>query len=158
MAAPTPAVRTIPTTFKMPDGFSTEIVFTSNVSIAFWEQTIKPPSADGGEPIPTTTMLNVAWRTFDHRHLKTLVPFNVNAMFDPDVIPNLFSLINLSDTVTVKFPDGSTLCFFGFLQKYEHSEHKEGEPPMITLTIVPTNWDAAGNVEAGPVFTPASGT
>lgn len=158
MAAPTASVRTIPVGYKMPDGFKTVISFASNTGIQFWEITVKPPGADGGDPIETTTMHNVLYRTKDTKSLKTLTECTVTAMYDPDVLPGLWQLINAPTSITIKFPDNAKMIFYGYLQKYEVNEHKEGEPPTLTLSIVPTNWDPTNKVEAAPVFTASVGT
>jgi len=142
----------------MPDGFRSLVTFASNPSIQLWERQIKPPGIDGGEGIDTTTMHNVAWRTRQPRKLKTLDPSTFMAAYDPDVIPSLYGQINRQDTITFTFPDGSTLCFFGFLQKFEPGELREGEFPDATCTFVPTNQDLTTGVEQAPVFTPAAGT
>jgi hypothetical protein len=104
-------------------------------------------------------MWNTTWRTRYARHLKTLTDCTGEAAYDPDCIPDLQTIINNVGGVTVHFADGSTLDFWGFLQKVDFSEHKEGEMPTLNYTIVPTNQDLAtlGSTQ-GPVFTPAAGT
>jgi hypothetical protein len=66
--------------------------------------------------------------------------------------------VNRNQAITVRFPTSDSITFFGFLQKFEPAEQKEGEAPHATVTIVPTNWDPVNNVEAGPVYTAAAGT
>ena len=155
MAAPTVSTRTIPVGFKMADGFKTLISFLSNTGIQFWEIAVKPPGFDGGDPIPTTTMHNILYRTFDTKRLKTLTECTVTAFYDPDCYPGILALINAPTSITVLFPDGSKLVFYGYLKKFEVNEHKEGESPEATLSIQPTNWDSTNFVEAAPVFTAA---
>jgi hypothetical protein len=158
MASPSVTPRTTPVGFKMPDGFKTTYAFADNPAIQFWEMVVKPPTMDGGDAIPTSTMHNIAWRTMSPRHLKTLGESTVQAMYDPDFITGLEQLINFETSVTVHYPDGSAEAFWGFMQKAEFQELKEGEPPMVNLTIIPTNWDPVNFVEAGPVFVPSGGT
>jgi len=163
MAAPTITARSLPSpaSGKMPDGFPTTIAFAANAAIQFWEVTTQPPGIDGGEPINNTTMLNILWRTMRARKLKTLTPIKVTAAYDPDAFnsaTNLVTMINHEDSVTVHFPTNDTVAFYGYLQKAEPAEHKEGEMPLLTITVVPTNWDPANNVEAGPLYTSAAGT
>lgn len=158
MAAPTPTARQTPSGYKLPDGYQTLITFARQPAIKFWEKTIKPPGIDGKEAIDTTTMLNSQWRTFAHRSLQTLTPASVKAAYDPEYYTAIRSLINTNDTITVRWPDGSTLAFYGFLQGIEYDELVEGTMPEATLTITPTNWDAANGVEAGPTFTGSAGT
>lgn len=162
MAAPTVSARVIPTGFKMPEGYPTTIAFAKNTALQFWEVTTQPPGLDGGEPVNNTTMLNSVWRTMRARRLKTLTPIKVTAAYDPDVldgsINKIQGLINNEGSVTVIFPTTDSISFYGYLQKSEPAENKDGEMPLLTITVVPTNWDPVNNVEAGPVFTNASGT
>lgn len=163
MAAPSVTARVTPTGFKMPDGYQSTIAFANQPNIQFWEMTVKPPAIEGGDAIKTTTMHNARWRTSDAKKLVELGEVTGSAMYDPDVIgatdnAGLRSLINANQAITIHFPDLSTLAFFGFLGKVEFGELKEGEPPTLTYTIHPTCWDPVNFVEAGPVFTAASGT
>ncbi len=158
MAAPSPTTRVKPSGFKMPDGYRTLITLSNNPAIQIWEKTVKPPGLDGGDKIDTTTMHNDVWRTYEHRSLKTVTDSSASCAYDPDVWPALVQEINLPQTITITFPDRSQLAFYGFMQKAEIEEHKEGEMPMIAVTLAPTNWDWANFVEAGPTFVAAAGT
>ena len=158
MAAPTPTARGTPAGIKLEDGYQTLITFASHPTIKFWEKTVKPPGLDGGDGIDTTTMHNVTYRTFDTKHLKTLTESVLTGPYDPDVFTTLVAQININQACTTKFPDGSTLTYYGAITKAEIGEHKEGELPEMTITIKPTNWDPTGFVEAAPVFTAATGT
>lgn len=158
MAAPIPTPRVKPTGFKMPDGYRTLITFRINPAIQLWEKNVKPPGLDGGDKIDTTTMHNDVWRTYEHRSLKTLTDASAACAYDPQVWNGLLELINFVTSITITYPDHATLTFWGYLQKAEVEEHKEGEMPMINATIAPTNWDDVNFVEAGPVFVPAAGT
>lgn len=158
MAAPTPTARGTPSGIKLRNGFRTLITFATNPTIEFWEMSVKPPGIDGGEAIEQTTMHNVTWRTKTSRSLKTLTDASSNVEYDPLLYTSILALINVETTVTVTFPDGTTLAFFGFLQKFEPGELKEGDPPTAGITIIPTNYDPTGHVEAAPVLTNVSGT
>lgn len=156
MAAPVAVVRQMPSGYKMPDGYQSEITFQNQPAVQLWEKQIKPPGVDGGEKIDTSTLLNTAWRTASPRHLKTLSDMSCQFAYDPDVLPVIYGLINQEQSITVLFPDGSTLAFWGFLQKFEPGELKEGEFPMAAGTVAVTNWDPTNRVEAGPVFSAGS--
>ncbi len=80
------------------------------------------------------------------------------AAYDPVVYTDILALINAPGGVTVHFPDGSTLDFYGYIKKFEPAALKEGEQPEATVTIVPTNYDPANHVEASPVLTSVTGT
>lgn len=158
MAAPTPHAIGTPAGIKLDNGFSTRIVFDHAPTASLWEKKVKPPGIDGGDAIETTTMRNVLYRTMAPRSLITLVPMTITAAYDPNMYNQLVAIINVRTTVTVFFPEGSTLAFYGFLQKVEPNDNSEGEQPEVTVTIVPTNFDHVNKVEAGPLLTSVAGT
>lgn len=159
MAAPANTARTTPAGRKLDEGFPTKIAFSRLPGASFWEKTVQPPGVDGGEPVDITTMHNVAWRTRNPRVLVDLMPHTVKAAYDPNWYNQIVNtLINAKGSVTVRFPDGSTLDYFGYLQKIEPDQIEEGKQPEATLTIVPTNWDYVNNVESPPVLTSVAGT
>lgn len=159
MAAPANTTRSTPTGRKLDEGFPTKIAFSRLAAASFWEKTVQPPGADGGEPVDITTMHNVAWRTRNPRVLIDLMPHTTKVAYDPNFYNQIVNtLINAKGSVTVRFPDGSTLDYFGYLQKFEPDQIEEGKQPEATITIVPTNWDSVNNVESPPVLTSVSGT
>lgn len=158
MAAPVPSVRQTPVGIKLKDGFSTKITFAADPDVSFWEKTVKPPGIDGGDPIEQTTMHSIAWRQMAPRQLRTLTESTTKVAYDPAVYSQIVALINVETTVTVTFPDGSTLAFYGFLQKFEMDDLQEGTQPEATVTLTPTNFDPVNHVEAAPVLTSVPGT
>lgn len=162
MAAPSPTARATPEGLKLDDGFSTLVTIGATVGadtdIKLWEKTVTPPGVDGGDAIETTTMHNTTWRTMTPRSLVTLTEMTFNAAYDPDVYDEVVAMINVETTITVTFPDGSTLAFFGFLKSFDPGECAEGTQPEATVTIVPTNFDSANDVEAAPLMTEVAGT
>lgn len=158
MAPPTVTPPGTPVGYKLGDGWRTLFTFQNKPSIQLWEVAVKPGGFDGGEKIDTTTMHNNKWRTMAPRHLFTLTDVTATCAYDPDMIPDLLSQLNLQQSITTTFPDNSKYAFYGFLQKAEFEENKEGEMPRMTVTVTPTNWDPVGGVEADPVFQPAAGT
>lgn len=158
MADPSPTARSSPTGIKLPDGFVSKITFSQDVDINLFEYTTKPPGIDGGEPIDQTTMFNAAYRTMAARQLKTLMPVSYKCAYDPQVVTEMLAQTNVNQTITQSFFDGSTLAYYGFPQKIEFDELVEGTRPSCTVTIVPTNFDPANRVEAGPVVTSVSGS
>lgn len=152
-------VRTSPPTgIHLSDGYQTLIAFARKPGLLVWEKDVQPPGIDGGEQIPQTTMHNLVWRTFAPRSLKTLMEHTSTCAYDPYVYPELVELINEPGSITVRFPDGSTLSYYGYLKKAEIKPHVEGEQPEMTLTIVPTNFDPVNRVEAAPVLVAVTGT
>ena len=158
MAAPSPTARTTPAGIYLEDGFSTKITIARDVDISFWEVSVTPPGVDGGDEIDTTTMFNTTYRTRSARKLKTLTPASASVAYDPQVLSQIIETINMETTITITFPDGSTWAFFGYLKTFEPQEASEGEMPMADIEVVPTNWDPANRVEAGPAIASVAGT
>lgn len=158
MAAPTPTTRGVPSGVKLQDGFPFLITFASALTVGLWECSGAPPGVDGGPEIEQTTMLQVLWRTFAMRKLKTLTPMTSEYAFDPKVYSTIVSLINNVTTVTLTFSDTSTVCFFGALRVFTPGTQTEGAQPRAQATVVATNFDPVGKVEAGPVYTSPGGT
>ncbi len=141
---------------RLRDGFSTQVSFSLNPTVSFLEITVTPPGIDGGGPNDTTTMRNTSLRTMQPKYLKTLTPMTVTANYDSDVFDpaDVFAMINVNQEITVLFPDGAELTFWGFLNSFIPGTHVEGSQPVATLNIVPTNQDN-DYVEQEPDFTPA---
>ena len=159
MAAPAPTPRTMPSGFKMPDGFKSLITFSKKPNIQLWEFSVQPTSIDAGEPIDTTTMHNVRARTMASRRLLTFGPGSMECMYDPDVYGDIVNLIgDDSVTITETYADGTSLAYYGFMKSFKRKQLEEGKRPEATVEFVPTNWDKANNVEQMPVITYASGT
>ena len=158
MTAPVASVRVNPQGIKLDDGFPTFIVFAADPDVSLWEKTVKPPGLDGGDPIDTTTMLNDNLRTFASRSLKTMTPMTTTMAYDPKVFSQLLTLINVETTITVRFPNGDTLAFYGYLRSFEPNEISEGEQPTASVTIQPTNQDPTTGNEENFVLTLSGGT
>jgi hypothetical protein len=158
MAAPTPTARPDPTGIYLDDGWRTLITFAANAAVSFWERTVQPPGVDGGDAIDSSTMHNDVWRRRSARSLKEMSDSVVVAAYDPEVYVDIIDLVNRETTITVTFPDGSTLAFYGYLRVFEPGELADGEVPEATITITPTNWDPAARAEAAPVLTSVAGT
>lgn len=159
MAAPADTTRGTPTGLRLDDGYSTKLAFARDPTICFWEKTVKPPGVDGGDAIDTTTMHNTTYRTMAARALITLTESSLTVAYDPNVYNTIITnLLNQEGAITVHFPDGSKLSFFGYLRTFEPNDCAEGEQPTATINITPTNYDPVNGVEAAPVLTSVAGT
>jgi hypothetical protein len=141
---------------KLGDGFSTTITLTG-AGVTFWEKTVQPPGLDGGEPVDTTTMRNTSVRTKAPRRLYEGSAMTVKASYDPTVYNSIKAAINANQEIVTTFPDGGTLTFWGYLQKFAPDALEEGKQPEATITVVPTFTNASG-VEIAPVVVEGSGT
>jgi len=156
---PSATARGNPHTADIPlfDGYSTKITLALNDDIAFYEKSVTPPGLEGGDPIDTTTMHNVTWRTKAPRSLVELEAFTLTVGYDPILYTEILAAINRRDTITVTFSDGSTIAFYGFVQNFKPNDCAEEAMPDASITIVPTNQTSAG-IETAPVVVEVAGT
>lgn len=140
---------------RLDDGHQTLISFAADPTVLFYEKTVTPPGIDGGGEVDTTTMLNSAWRTRNPKALKTLTNAATTVAYDPGCYSEVIALCNVNTLITVTFPDGATVAFWGWLNTFTPNEHVEGEQPTAEITIIPSNQNASG-VETAPVPTPAA--
>lgn len=142
-----------PTGIKMCQGYATVVNFGTKPSLAFWAVSVTPLGLDGGDAIDCTTMHSVTFREHDPRSLITTTDMKIEGFYDPAIWADLLALVNKIDTITIFFPDTSTLAFFGFLRQAEYGALKEGETAMMTLTVVGTHRDPVAGTLAPPVYT-----
>ena len=140
---------------RLDDGHSTSIGFASAPSILFWEKEVTPPGVDGGGPNETTVMANTAWRTFSPKKLKTLTEASASVAYDPAIFgaTEAAALVNINNLITITFPAGDTLAFWGWLMSFTPGAAVEGAPPTADITVHPSNQNDAG-AEVGPIHTP----
>lgn len=134
---------------RLDDGFSTLILFDLDPNVSLWEKTVTPPGWDGGGEIDTTTMRNEFYRTRSPKSLVTLTNSTLVCAYDPIAYNEIFFMLNLNQIITMQFPDGQVLQFWGWLNLFQPNEHKEGEQPTAQVVIIPSNQNAGG-VETGP--------
>lgn len=159
MAAPVTTARVTPVGIMLKEGHPVQYAFARAPNVGFWEKVTKPPGVDGGAPIEQTTSFNVLWETQRARALKKITDGSTQVAYDPAVLTTIINtLVNAEGSITCRFPDGTTVDFFGFLQKFEPQAMKPGEQPMADVNIVCTNWDPVNRVEQGPVITSVAGT
>lgn len=142
MAAPTPDTRQSPTGIKLIDGYQSLITFSTEPAINLWEKQVTPPPVEGGEPIDQTTMHNIRWRSQAPRSLINLGQSQMVVAYDPGALTAIIEMINLVQTITVAFSDGSTIAFYGWLRSFTPAALVEGTQPEATCIIEPGDQDA----------------
>jgi len=135
---------------RLDDGYQTLISFAADPTVLFYEKTVTPPGVDGGGEVDTTTMHNSTWRTRNPKALITLSNASATVSYNPACYPEIVALVNVNNLITVTFPDGDTLAFWGWLNTFTPGECKEGEQPEAEIDIIPSNQNASG-VETAPV-------
>lgn len=160
MAAPATTTRGTPAGKRLVNSHQSLLAFARLPTFSVWEKEVNSPALDGGEPIDITSQHELLVRIREFRDLYDLLPFTIKCFCDPNAFKQAKnSLINQNGSITRRYPDGSTLDFFGALTKYEEDPAPEdGQAVMVTLTITPSNYDPANRVEAEPVLTEVSGT
>jgi len=139
---------------RMDDGHSTTIEFASEDSagLKMYEKEVSPPGIEGGGPNDTTTMRNSVYRTFAPKKLITLTDCTLKVSYDAAIEPQLIELVNENNLITITYPDGATLAFWGWLNSFIPDPLIEGAQPEATITIHPSNQNAS-LVETAPEFT-----
>lgn len=138
----------------LQDGHQTLITFANYPSVAVCEKEVQPPGVEGGGANDITCMQNTTWRTRAPKKLKTLSDSSLSVSYDPAVYDDIVAMTNENQLVTITFPDGSTLAFWGWVDAFTPNALVEGEQPTADMTIMPSNVDDAGD-EVAPVFTAA---
>jgi len=140
---------------QMNDGYQTLVSFAADPTVLFYEKSVTPPGVDGGGEVDTTTMLNSTYRTRSPKALITMSNASMTVAYDPATYPEILALVNTNTLVTVTFPDGATLAFWGWLNTFTPGECQEGEQPTADIEIIASNVNGSG-VETAPVHTPAA--
>lgn len=136
----------------MTDGYKTTISFAADPTVLFEEVTVTPPGVQGGGAIDQTNMHNTDYRTSAPKALMTLSDGGAAVHYDPATYDEILALVNVNNLITITWPDGATLAFWGWLDSFAPGELSEGEKPTASLTIIPSNLNDS-NVETAPVHT-----
>jgi hypothetical protein len=136
---------------RLDDGHATIVTLSEAPTIKLYEKEVTPPGMSAGGPIDTTTMRNVGWRTFSPRQLMTLTPTTATVAYATEAIPVLYDLVGVLQQITVTFPDGSSVEFWGWIESFTPGSNVEGEQPTASITFQPSNTNADGE-EVAPAY------
>jgi len=136
---------------RIDDGFSTTIDFALDSAVQFFEKEVQPPGLASGGAIDTTTMLNTTYRTMAPKKLITLTESSLVVAYDPLVYNEIIAMIGTIQQITITFPDGVTIIFFGWIDEFTPAALVEGEQPTADITIIPSNQNVS-LVETAPVI------
>jgi hypothetical protein len=165
MAAPTPVTLSsvVPAGAALTEGFSHRIGFARRPTVGMWFKKSKPMGFDNGGGIDTTTQE----RAVGDLHTKAApalleaTDLTGSVAYDPDDIQYIRTTLmgrGNEGAVTYFYSNGSTVTFFGYIDKFDPQDTAEKEQPMANITVVVTNWDPVNRVYAGPVYSAAVGT
>jgi len=136
---------------RLDDGFATLIEFGEDSDVQMWEKEVTPPGVSGGGENDTSTMRNTTWRTKSPKGLKSLSEASLVVAYDPAVYDEIIAMVNVNQSLTITFPDDSTLIFWGWIDEFTPNAVVEGEQPTAEIKIIPSNQDGSGD-EIAPVY------
>ena len=158
MAAPSVISRTVPTGYKLPEGFKATLAFSLKPAVNIWEVDVAPAGMTA-TAINTTTQHNTKW---DTKWISALVESNDvggTAGYDPDAMDDLMFLVGAqSGSFTVHMPQNTKYSYWGGALSFTFPPLKSRQFPLVNYTLCVTNWDPVSKVEAGPAVTQAVGT
>src|SRR5205823_237203 len=109
----------------------------------------------GGGPIETTSMHNAVYRTQEPKSLKTLLPSKATVFYDPQVLDDVKSMIQVKQQITVHVAGKGTYLFWGWIESFTPGPNKEGDAPNAEVEILQSGTNSSG-VETAPAFTAAT--
>lgn len=134
----THTARQTPVGTPFDEGYQSLITFAADPDLSFWEQVVGAPGIDGGDPVPTSSMHNVALRTLAPRKLRSLTPFQVQGKFSSGTLDQIAALCNKNGWITITWPDETDYSFPGYLKSFTPGQAQEGNPLVGTIEVVPT--------------------
>lgn len=143
---------------RLDDGFSTIITLENLPTVKLYEKEVTPPGITSGGPIETTTMRTTVWRTNAPRQLKSLSPVSATVAFATEVIPQMVAQVGVNQLITVTFPDGSTIQFYGWIEEFTPAAFTEGEQPTAAITVQPSLVHPDTGATTAPVYDPETGS
>lgn len=158
MANPTVVPRTIPTGYKLPEGFKITIAFSKKPALNIWEVDGAPSGLEVQE-INTTTQHNIRYVSKYPSYLVANDDIVGTAGYDPDAMDDLISLLgDPTGSVTIRMPTNTTHNYWAFLKAWKFGALRVGQFPTGNYGICVTNWDPVNKVECGCYTVQAAGT
>lgn len=154
MAAPAPTARVTPGDLSgiFGNGFSSKITFALDPDIEFLEISVTPQGFNMPDDVDATTMFNVNRMTKDPAALYETTDAQAVVAYSKETEAQVRAILGSFTTITIKFPDGSTLADFGWLRSFVPGELTINGRPTATITIGFAGKDDAG-AEQDPVKT-----
>jgi hypothetical protein len=140
-------------TERLDDGHSSTIMFSDDPTIRLFEKEVTPPAFQSGGPIDTTTMRNIRYRTNSPKKLITNGQMSSTVAYATESYPRIQTMLGRNQLVTVLFPDGAHIMFWGWLDSFAPGALAEGAQPTAAVVVQPSNHDDDGN-EVAPVYVP----
>ena len=135
----------------LKDGFRTIITLANLPLVKLYEKEVTPPPISGGGPIDITNMRSAGWRTAAPKQLKSLGQVSASCAYATECIEQIMAQIQVNQIITVTFPDTSEIEFWGWIDSFTPSAHKEGDQPVAAVVFHPSLTNVDG-VETAPVY------
>src|SRR5436190_22609477 len=119
----------------LTDGYQTLIEFALNPAVTFYEIEVTPPGLDALGKIDISTMHNTRWRTSVGKSLVTATDTTLVVAYDPVFYDEVLDMLWINQLITITFPDGATLDYYGTIDTLQPSSHNVGNRPADKLTI-----------------------
>ena len=138
---------------RIDDGHATTIAFATSTFTLLFEKEVTPPGVSSGGANDTTVMANTVYRTMSPKSLISMTEMSFTAAFDIGVYSQAVAGVGINQSITITFPDGATLTFWGWMDEFTPNAFVEGSQPTADVTIIPSNQNAT-LVETAPIYTP----
>lgn len=138
---------------EFEDGLGMALTFSLNASLLFYPKSITPSGYDARGGTDVSRLDNEEWVTMAPKRLKTATPIKIVASFESGALATaeLEDMIGVNQMATEVYPDGAERDIWGWIDKFDISEFKEGEQPTVTIDFIPSNRNGSG-VETGPAY------
>ena len=135
----------------LKDGFRTIITLANIPTVKLYEKEVTPPPVSGGGPIDITNMRSLSWRTAAPKQLKTFGQVSATCAYATEAFEQIVAQVQVNQPITVTFPDDSTIEFWGWIDSFTPSQHKEGDQPTASLVFHPSLTNESG-AEVAPAY------
>lgn len=121
------------------DGLGARIHLHANLTPLIGEIEVTPPGVKVKSEIDMSNLRALEWHMALPGKIKQLTPLTAKVLFDPEVVPVLWTLAGKNMLMAVAFPNRATLNFWGWIDEMGHDPMSEGNRPMQNWTIKPSN-------------------
>lgn len=122
----------------LTNGFSTTATFGSMSTSAtgdFEVVDLKPFGIDGGSKIDVTTMSSSGRKRFVPQSLYEITPMELTLACETTFLTAVLANVNVSQTITINFPDGTNWPCTGYIQKFDPDTFTNGARPTFKVTV-----------------------
>jgi hypothetical protein len=146
-----------PNQIMLKDGFRTIITLENLPTVKLYEKEVTPAAVSGGGPIDITNMRSLGWRTASPKQLKSFGQVSATCAYATEAFEQIIAQIGVNQRILVTFPDNSEMTFWGWIDSFTPSAHKEGDQPTAAIVFHPSLTDLSG-AEKAPAYHATAGS